>query len=169
MVRDSGGNTKSRMSGRHLFHRAAAAELVIIFDSRFRANLHAQLIAAYNVYGDDENVIPGRRFLTAFPRDRARLDVALMAATLWRGATQREELTALRSTVGRVRPAGRGRPLGANSARHRDPVLDRYLAPDGLLQRPLDADAALSPRNDGKNPNDPANYETPGGFGFGTE
>ena len=56
------------------FHRAKAAELVRLFDSRFpasteRPRLHARLIEAYATYGDNDGVIrAGREFLAAFPK-----------------------------------------------------------------------------------------------------
>ena len=73
------------------FHRAAAAQLVDLLDHRFpqsshRADLHAQLVQAYSVYGDDATVVTGgREFLTTFPRSDARLDVALTVAEHWPG------------------------------------------------------------------------------------
>jgi len=68
------------------FHRARAAELVQLFDSRFpasteRAPLHARLIEAYSVYGDNDGVIRGgREFLTVFPKAGERTRVAIAMA-----------------------------------------------------------------------------------------
>ncbi|HTD56117.1 MAG TPA: hypothetical protein VK670_12095 [Silvibacterium sp.] len=68
------------------FHRAKAAELLAQFDTRFpkapeRAALHAKLILAYGVYGDNDAVIrAGRDFLTQFSNDPQRIDVALALA-----------------------------------------------------------------------------------------
>ncbi len=65
------------------FHRAKAAELVRLFDSRFpasteRPRMHARLIEAYATYGDNDGVIrAGREFLTAFPKVNERTQVAI--------------------------------------------------------------------------------------------
>lgn len=68
------------------FHRAEAARLLAMLDARFpqapqRAGLHAKLIAAYGIYGEDEAVIrAGGEFLAQFPKAPRRIDVALRMA-----------------------------------------------------------------------------------------
>jgi thioredoxin-like negative regulator of GroEL len=151
------------------FHREAASELVELLDRRFpqsarRAGLHAQLIMAFNVYGDDETVIrAGRQFLAAFPRDSARLDVALTVAdALSRRNRESEEFALYDQLLGEIARRADGVPMGANSAPARSPdyarVLDRYLARLSALQRPLDA-IRLYRREIQRNPNDPGIYE----------
>ncbi len=151
------------------FHRAAAAELVDLLDRRFpqsksRAGLHAQLIQSYNVYGDDATVITGgRQFLTAFPRDAARLEVALTVAdALARQKREREEFALYDQLLGELGRRADGVPLGANGVAGRSPdyarVLDRYLGRLVSQQRPLDA-IRLYRREITRNPNDPGLYE----------
>ncbi len=68
------------------FHRARAAELLALFETRFpksarRAALRLQLLEAYATYGDSDAVIRGgRQFLTAFPKGAERTRVALLMA-----------------------------------------------------------------------------------------
>ena len=68
------------------FHREKAAELLALLDQRFptsasRAELHAELIRAYQSYGQDAAVRDaGLRFLTDFPTAPERLEIALDVA-----------------------------------------------------------------------------------------
>ena len=119
------------------FHRAAAAQLVELLDRRFpqstsRAGLHGRLIQAYNIYGDDETVIRGgREFLTAFPRDAARLDVALTVAdALARRKREREEMALYDQMLGELGRRADGVPLGANPY---TPAPHDVVAPTGIV------------------------------------
>ena len=68
------------------FHRARAAELLALFDTRFtnsqrRTSLRAKLIEAYAASGANDGVIAeGRRFWTAYPRAAERTRVGLLVA-----------------------------------------------------------------------------------------
>ncbi len=153
------------------FHREAAAELVDLLDKRFpqsasRVGLHAQLIQAYNVYGDDDTVIStGRQFLATFPRSSLRLEVALTVAdALARRNREREEFALYDQLLGELGRRADGVPLGASAPQvaARSPeyarVLDRYLARLVASARPLDA-IRLYRREIARNPNDPGLYE----------
>jgi thioredoxin-like negative regulator of GroEL len=151
------------------FHRAAASDLVDLLDRRYphsarRAGLHAQLILASNIYGDDEAVIRGgRQFLTAFPRDPMRLEVALTVGdALARRKQESQEFALYDQVLGELALRADGVPLGANAGTARSPeyarVLDRYLARLMALQHPLDA-IRLYRSEIQRNPNDPGLYE----------
>ena len=77
--------TEDRMASPY-FHRAEAAELLAQFDQRFpnaseRSALHARLIRAYVVYGENDAVIhTGTEFLTQFPKAPERVEIALAVA-----------------------------------------------------------------------------------------
>jgi tetratricopeptide (TPR) repeat protein/Tfp pilus assembly protein PilF len=68
------------------FHRARAAELVALFDSRFpkspsRADLDSKLVEACAAYGASDGVIKaGREFLATFPAASQRTRVSLLMA-----------------------------------------------------------------------------------------
>ncbi len=175
------------------FHRAKAAELVQLFDSRFpasaeRAPLHARLIEAYSVYGDNAGVIrAGREFLTAFPKSSERTRVAIAMADAYARLNQSaqefalyddllKELAAASGGVpignipgAPVRPPnarrnteGQEQPEGAPPRPARSPeyarILDRYIARLVSLKRVRDA-LALYRREIDRNPNDPGLYE----------
>ncbi|MBZ5562770.1 MAG: hypothetical protein LAP13_10150 [Acidobacteriia bacterium] len=81
------------------FHRARAAELLPLFDSRFpespaRPGLHAKLLEVYATYGASDAIIrDARQFLTSFPKAPQRVHVAmLMADALARKNQVNEEL-----------------------------------------------------------------------------
>ncbi len=175
------------------FHRAKAAELVQLFDSRFpasteRAPLHARLIEAYSVYGDNDGVIrAGREFLTAFPQAGERTGVAAAMADAYarKNQTQQEfalyddllkELAAasggvpignipappVRPPNARRNSEGQEQPEGAAPRPARSPeyarILDRYIARLVSLKRVRDA-LALYRREIDRNPDDPGLYE----------
>lgn len=83
------------------FHRAAAAELVRLVDSRFpnaaqRPSLHARLLETYSTYGESDAVIrDGRQFLTAFPEAPQRQQVALLMADAYARTNRSSEEFAL--------------------------------------------------------------------------
>ncbi len=81
------------------YHRAQAAELLPVLDSKFpnapeRPELHAKLLDAYATYGASDAVIrDARQFMTTFPKASPRLHVAeLMADALARKDRVQEEL-----------------------------------------------------------------------------
>ncbi len=83
------------------FHRARAADLLALFDTRFpssprRTELNATLIETYAAYGESDVVIDrGRRFMTAFPGAPKRTVVALAMADAYARKDQvTEELAA---------------------------------------------------------------------------
>ena len=142
------------------FHRSAAAELVDLLDRRFprstsRASLHAQLIQAYNTYGDDDAVVrAGRAYLAAFPReDSGRVDVALtIADALARHKREREEFALYDQMLAEL---GKGTPTNSPTYVR---VLDRYLARLSTVRQPLDA-VRLYRHEIDRNPDDPGLYE----------
>lgn len=107
------------------FHRAEAARLLAMLDARFpqapqRAELHAKLIAAYGVYGEDDAVIrAGGEFLTQFPKDPRRVDVALRIADACARTHQTEREFAIYDQLLReLSVEAGGVPLGDGSARY---------------------------------------------------
>jgi tetratricopeptide (TPR) repeat protein len=160
------------------FHRARAAEMLVLFDSRLadsgeRPELHAKLLEAYATYGDSQGVIRGAgAFLAAFPAAPQRTRVALLLAEAFARTEQVEEefatydrlLEELAARADGV-PLGRGitqdrRQRAALGARSPDyaRVLDRYIARLVSLKRRLDA-LALYRREIDRNPDDPGLYE----------
>ncbi|HYL73650.1 MAG TPA: hypothetical protein VEU96_05565 [Bryobacteraceae bacterium] len=159
------------------FHRAKAAELVRLFDSRFpasveRPRLHARLIQAYATYGDSDGVIrAGREFLTAFPKAAERSDVALTMADSYARKNQAQpEFAIYDDLLKELAARAEGMPIGETvpsdkpeqTAPARSPeyarVLDRYISRLVSLKRLRDA-LALYRREIDRNPNDPGLYE----------
>jgi Flp pilus assembly protein TadD len=161
------------------FHRARAADLVGLFDTRFpnssqRARLNATLVATYAAYGASDAVIDrGRRFLAAFPDTPGRTAVALAIADAFARKDQVVEefaaydrlLQELAADADRV-PLGAGtaraefdvqaRPAGARSQAYAR-VLDRYIA-RLVSRRQLSEALAVYRREIDRNPNDPGLY-----------
>ena len=107
------------------FHRAKAAELLAQFDTRFptageRAALHARLIHAYGVYGENDAVIrAGKEFLTQFPKDPQRIDVALTVADAYARTNRTQEEFALYDQLLReLATQADGVPLGDRTERY---------------------------------------------------
>lgn len=159
------------------FHRAKAAELVRLFDSRFpasaeRPRLHARLIQAYATYGDSDGVIrAGREFLAAFPKAAERSDVALTMADSYARKNQAQpEFAIYDDLLKELAARAEGMPIGETvpsdkpeqTAPARSPeyarVLDRYISRLVSLKRLRDA-LALYRREIDRNPNDPGLYE----------
>jgi thioredoxin-like negative regulator of GroEL len=145
------------------FHRAAASELVELLDRRFpqsasRAELHAQLIQACNMYGDDETVIrTGRAFLATFPQAGQRVDIAMTVADgLARGKRTREEFALYDQMLGELGRRASGMPTASAPAYAR--VLDRYLARLAAMHQPMEG-VRLYRHEIDRNPNDPGLYE----------
>ena len=172
------------------FHRARAAEILKLFDREFpdseqRSALHARMIAAYAIYGDNDGVIEkGAGFLTSFPEASQRSEVSLlMAEAHAREGRTGEEFAIYDALLAELAAQADGVPLGDNATpqpRHRIPygrravplgarspeyarVLDRYIARLVALKQLLPA-VRLYAREIERNPNDPGLYERFAGF-----
>jgi tetratricopeptide (TPR) repeat protein len=111
------------------FHRAEGAALLSQLDRRFpdapeRAALHAKLIAAYGVYGENDAVIrAGDEFLAQFPKDSRRVDVALTVADACaRTSRTEQEFTIYDQLLRELAAQAGGVPLGDGTARYSKPV-----------------------------------------------
>jgi len=164
------------------FHRAKAAELARLFDSRFprsteRAKMHARLIDAYATYGDNDGVIrAGREFLNAFPKAAERTQVAIAMADAYARTNQAaQEFALYDDLLKELAAAADGVPIGevrapqeptpgqtAQASPARSPeyarILDRYISRLVSLKRLRDA-LALYRREIDRNANDPGLYE----------
>jgi cellulose synthase operon protein C len=153
------------------FHRAAAAQLVVLLDQRFprstyRPRLRAALVAAYATYGDDQSVIrAGREYLAAFPSGAARVSVAMQISDALARANRTSEEFALYDQLLRELSAKAARvPIGSNSqtgsvrSGEYVLVLDKYLSRLAALKRPVAALRVYRTEID-RNPNDPGLYE----------
>jgi tetratricopeptide (TPR) repeat protein len=160
------------------FRRAKAAELALLFASRFpnsprRMELEARLIEAYALYGENDAVIrEGTRYLAAWPDSPRRTAVALEIAnaharrndTRQEFAIYEEQLRELAARAGGVplgSPAGNA-AAGEGELPPRSPeyarILDRYAGRLTALKRTTDA-LALFRRELDRNPDDPGLYE----------
>jgi hypothetical protein len=175
-------------AGLAYFHRARASELITLFDTRFpnsseRPALHARLIEAYAVYGDNDAVIrAGGAWIASFPKAAERSAVTLaMADAYARQDKVKEEFALYDDLLKEFAVRAEGMPLGeaaatappesdANSnagANDRAPVarspeyariLDRYISRLVALKR-IPAALALYRREIDRNPADPGLYE----------
>jgi cellulose synthase operon protein C len=179
------------------FHRARAAELVRLVDTRFssssrREGLHAQLIDAYATYGDSEGVIAAAtKYLAEFPDSGLRPQAALrMAEAYAQLGREPEEFAVYDSLLEELARKANGVPIGSAPAAPPEVaqfnsnvftpgrsaeyvrVLDRYLSRLIALQRERDA-LALYAREIARNPDDPGLYERLAAFleqnGLGTQ
>lgn len=148
------------------FHRAAAAQLVALLEKRFpqsayREPLHAAMISAYSIYGDDAGVIrAGREFLAAFPNGAGRVAVAMqMSDALARANRTGEEFALYDQLLRELAAKSYGIPIGAGApSGEYVQVLDKYLSRLASLRRPLDALRVYRGEID-RNPNDQGLYE----------
>ena len=178
-VSPSSEYAKQEASATSYFHRARAAHLVGLFDTRFpnssqRARLNAVLVATYAGYGASDAVIDrGRRFLAAFPAAPERTAVTLAMADAFARKDQvveefaayeqlLQELAAradhvpLGAGTAQAESGGQARPAGARSQEYAR-VLDRYIA--RLVSRRQLPDAlAVYKREIDRNPQDPGLY-----------
>ncbi|HEY0759091.1 MAG TPA: hypothetical protein VGD59_07545 [Acidisarcina sp.] len=111
------------------FHRARAAELLSILDTRYpdaadRPQLHAALLEAYAAYGEDHAVITeGTKYLAQFPQDPGRVAVALEVADAYTRTSQPEKEFALYSALLKELAArAEGVPLGLPQPAYSKPV-----------------------------------------------
>jgi cellulose synthase operon protein C len=87
------------------FHRARAAELLVMLDAKFpnsprRPELHAKLLDFYANSGESEAVIQGgHKFLAAFPNVWQRTDIALLMADAYARTGKTQEEFALYDSV----------------------------------------------------------------------
>jgi len=117
------------------FHRGKASELLGQFDTHFptapeRGALHARLIHAYGVYGDNDAVIQaGREFLTQFPKDPQRTDVALTVADAYARTNRTSDEFALYDQLLReLATQADGVPLGDGTVRYSRSVAGQSIA-----------------------------------------
>ncbi len=115
--------TRAESASVAYFHRARAAELLPLLDSRFprspaRAELHAKLLEVYATYGANDGVIrDGREFLSSFPKAPQRVHVALLLAdALARKNRVEEELAAYDSLLAELAARADHVPLGEQAA-----------------------------------------------------
>ncbi len=105
------------------FHRARAAELLALFDSKFpksrrRPALWAKLIGTYATYGASDGVIrAGKQFMAAFPRTSLRTEVALrMADAYARTKAETSEFATYDALLKELAERAGGVPLGPKVA-----------------------------------------------------
>lgn len=119
------------------FHRARAAELLSQIDRRFpgepsRAQLHASLMEAYAVYGENGAVIrEGTAILAQFPHFDGRIAVALNLADAYARTRQIDkEFAVYQDLLKELAAQAEGVPLGAGGTAYSKPVASR---PPGSL------------------------------------
>jgi len=105
------------------FHRARAAELLPLFDSRFpqsptRLELHAKLLEVYATYGATDAVVrDARQFLESFPKAPQRVHVALLLAdALARKDQVKEELAVYDMLLAELAARADHVPLGERAS-----------------------------------------------------
>ncbi|HEU0124005.1 MAG TPA: hypothetical protein VFQ91_25965, partial [Bryobacteraceae bacterium] len=151
------------------FHRAAAAQLLSVFDARFprsprRAALHAGVIEAAALHVESDRVIRlGTAFLATFPDVSERTRIALATADAHARLNQTQPEFALYDALLNELAGKAGRvPIGENAGSARNPdyprVLDRYIARLVAMKQPAQA-LTLYRRELDRNPNDPGLYE----------
>ena len=118
------------------FHRARAAELVALFDSRFpksaqRPELKSKLVDAYAAYGAGPSVIKaGREFLAAFPNAPQRVHVALAMADAYARASQTaQEFALYDALLKEIAARADGVPLGERAGTAQQPQIHVNVVP----------------------------------------
>ncbi|MBM3754707.1 MAG: hypothetical protein FJW38_12085 [Acidobacteria bacterium] len=156
------------------FHRAAAAELLGVFDTRFpqsarRAHLHSLVIEASAIHAEADRVSRlGNGFLNAFKTASERTTIALLTADAHARQNQTAQEFAIYETLLDELSARADRvPIGENGTAARSVdyprVLDRYIARLSATRQATRA-LALYFRELDRNPNDPGLYEKVAGF-----
>lgn len=150
------------------FHRARAAELLAEIDRRFpddpaRAQLHASLMEAYGVYGENAAVIrEGTYILAQFPKYPGRVHVALLLADAYERTQQAEKEFALyRDLLKELAAQADGIPLGGPGTAYK-PVQSTATAPAYTVAPPAasaapsgDSDEAAAPASAAALPRSP--------------
>ena len=146
---------QQRQSAPAYFHRAAAAELLDQYETRFpqgarRAELRAALVDTYAAYGADAGVIAaGTKYLADFPTAPRRLDVALrMAESYARTKRDREEFALYDALLKELAERASGVPLGDGVDVARAPVAPPV----------ADADDTDADNSTGSRGNQPASF-----------
>lgn len=131
------------------FHRARADELLKVIDTRFpddaaRPQLHASLMQAYAVYGEDEALIrEGTAILAQFPHFDERVNVALGLADAYERTKQTDkEFGLYQDLLKELAAQADGVPLGAEGAAYNKPVNGEMISPPlpkATLENPGDA------------------------------
>ena len=105
------------------FHRARAAELLTLLDTKFpssasRAELHAKLLEFYANSSESEAVVQGGHdFLSSFPNAPQRTDVALLMADAYaRTGKSQEEFAIYDSVLQELAAKAQNVPLGKGVA-----------------------------------------------------
>ena len=118
------------------FHRAKAADIVATIDKQYptqadRAELHAELMRAYEAYSDNHAVIrEGKAFLADFPHDPHRIEVALETADAYARTRQPDQEFALyQSLLKELAAAAGGVPLGEAETTQTDRAAGRPAQP----------------------------------------
>ncbi len=169
--------------------RARAIELLGRFDAEFpqsprRADLRAQAIETFALYGDDEAVVrEGERFLSDFSDHPRRSNVQLLIAEAYaRQDRVDDEFAVYRRLLDELAQRADGVPLGPGTLAEqlgavrtgpqaslgaRSPeyarVLDRYVARLAAMNR-LDDAIRVQVEQIARNPDDPGLYERLAGF-----
>jgi tetratricopeptide (TPR) repeat protein len=139
------------------FHRAEAAELLAEFDRRFpsapeRSSLHARLIRAYGVYGENDAVIrAGTDFLAQFPKAPERVEIALAVADAdARTDRTQDEFAMYDRLLRELAAAAQGVPLGDQTKQNSKPIENAS----------VQTGAALASTNQGENSDEPSAFTT---------
>ncbi len=122
------------------FHRAKAAELLQMLDTKFpqaeaRAPLHARLIAVYAEYGENAQVVQaGETYLQQFPNGEDRVAVAMQMADAYaRENNAKDELALYDRMLTELGAKTAGMPLTAAAASKADAVIT---VPDDVVTAP---------------------------------
>ncbi len=143
-------NTEDQLAVSY-FHRARAAELLAQIDQRFpddpaRPLLHASLMEAYSVYGDNASVIrEGTAILAQFPHFAGRVHVALQLADAYERTRQVDkEFAIYQDLLKELAAQAEGIPLGAPGSSYSKPVAEDAppSAPAAPAPQPVNAEPA---------------------------
>jgi tetratricopeptide (TPR) repeat protein len=127
------------------FHRARAAELLALLDSRFpkaarRAELHAQLLEFYSDSGESSAVIQGgREFLAAFPAAPERTSVSLLMADAFaRTNASKDEFAIYDAVLQELAAKAQNVPLGMSGQAYGKDGNYSYAPSDGIQDSSAD-------------------------------
>ena len=118
------------------FHRARAAELLALLDSKFpkaarRAELHAQLLEFYGKSGESDAVIQGgREFLANYPNAPERTSVSLLMADAYaRKNDSQDEFAIYDAALQELAAKAQNVPLGTGDQTNAQRWASQYSAP----------------------------------------